>query len=113
MLERQGSFRAFSIIGSQSPFKRQMSLRIYDLPSNAERQKAFLNATSGTNLGLATPNRTVSPIPEVSPAKLGQVELENVATDTLNQLYQELSKGLSSFSQTDAVLTTSPSTIPA
>uniref|UniRef100_A0A1B0BJH3 PID domain-containing protein n=1 Tax=Glossina palpalis gambiensis TaxID=67801 RepID=A0A1B0BJH3_9MUSC len=112
MLERQGSFRAFSTIGSQSPFKRQMSLRINDLPSNAERQKAFLNAASGTNLGLATPNRTVSPIPEVSPAKLGQVELDNVATtaDTVNQLCQELSKGLSLLSQTDAVLMASPST---
>uniref|UniRef100_A0A1A9W028 PID domain-containing protein n=1 Tax=Glossina brevipalpis TaxID=37001 RepID=A0A1A9W028_9MUSC len=113
MLERQGSFRAFSTIGSQSPFKRQMSLRINDLPSNAERQKAFLTAASGTNMGLATPNRTVSPIPEVSPAKLGQVELENaVATaDTVNQLCQELSKGLTLLSQSDAVLLTSPDTI--
>lgn len=110
MLERQGSFRAFSTIGSQSPFKRQMSLRINDLPSNAERQKAFMAAAAGNALALTTPNRSVSPIPEVSPAKVG-LELENggVATaETVSQLCQELSQGLTLLSQTDAVLATSP-----
>lgn len=109
MLERQGSFRAFSTIGSQSPFKRQMSLRINDLPSNAERQKAFLAASSGAALTLTTPNRSVSPIPEVSPARAG-LELENggVATaETVSQLCQELSQGLTLLSQTDAVLAAS------
>lgn len=78
MLERQGSFRGFTQIGAQSPFKRQMSLRINDLPSNAERQKAFLD----TN----TPQRmAVSPIPEVSPNQL----------DTVSELCKELSQGLS------------------
>lgn len=43
LLERQGSFRGFQQIGSVSPFKRQMSLRINDLPSNATRQKAFMD----------------------------------------------------------------------
>lgn len=78
MLERQGSFRGFTQIGAQSPFKRQMSLRINDLPSNAERQKAFLD----TN----TPQRmAVSPIPEVSPSQI----------DTVSELCKELSQGLS------------------
>lgn len=86
MLERQGSFRAFnSLISSQSPFKRQMSLRINDLPSNAERQKAFLDPVLNGQL------RTVSPIPEISPQP----------TDTVSQLCQELSQGLSLLTRTD------------
>ncbi|XP_055601283.1 protein numb isoform X2 [Uranotaenia lowii] len=85
MLERQGSFRGFNQIGTASPFKRQMSLRINDLPSNAERQRAFLDPTS--------PHRTtVSPIPEVSPQP----------TDTVSQLCQELSQGLSLLTKNDA-----------
>lgn len=84
MLERQGSFRGFTQIGSASPFKRQMSLRINDLPSNAERQRAFLEP--------GTPQRTtVSPIPEVSPQP----------TDTVSQLCQELSQGLSLLTKND------------
>lgn len=85
MLERQGSFRGFTQIGTASPFKRQMSLRINDLPSNAERQRAFLEPT--------TPHRiSVSPIPEVSPQP----------TDTVSQLCQELSQGLSLLTKNDA-----------
>ncbi|XP_055908770.1 protein numb isoform X2 [Eupeodes corollae] len=90
MLERQGSFR---VIGSQSPFKRQMSLRINDLPSNAERQKAFLDAGGAA---LTTPNRNVSPIPEISPLR----SLTEV--DTVSQLCQELSQGLSLLTQSDS-----------
>lgn len=106
MLERQGSFRAFSTIGSQSPFKRQMSLRINDLPSNSERQKAFLAVTAGGPLTLATPNRGVSPIPELSPARLGELDAAAAAAhaatvDTVSQLCQELSQGLSLLTQTD------------
>jgi numb-like protein len=82
MLERQGSFRGFTQIGAQSPFKRQMSLRINDLPSNCERQRAFLD----TN----TPQRTaVSPIPEVSPQQI----------DTVSELCKELSQGLQMLSK--------------
>ncbi|XP_062545726.1 protein numb isoform X2 [Armigeres subalbatus] len=85
MLERQGSFRGFTQIGTASPFKRQMSLRINDLPSNAERQRAFLEPT--------TPHRTtVSPIPEISPQP---------PTDTVSQLCQELSQGLSLLTRND------------
>ncbi|XP_037959464.1 protein numb-like [Teleopsis dalmanni] len=107
MLERQGSFRAFSTIGSQSPFKRQMSLRINDLPSNAERQKAFLTANTNT-LALTTPNRGVSPIPEVSPAKARlDTEIDSSTTvDTVSQLCQELSQGLSLLTQTDTLIGT-------
>ncbi|XP_026463915.1 protein numb-like isoform X2 [Ctenocephalides felis] len=76
MLERQGSFRGFDQLSNNSPFKRQMSLRINELPSNAERQRAYLDIT--------TPVRpAVSPIPEVSPA------------ESVSQMCQQLSMGLS------------------
>lgn len=82
MLERQGSFRGFTQIGAQSPFKRQMSLRINDLPSNAERQRQFLDAS-------AQQRTAVSPIPEVSPQQI----------DTVSELCKELSQGLSMLSK--------------
>ncbi|KAG5676822.1 hypothetical protein PVAND_006629 [Polypedilum vanderplanki] len=84
MLERQGSFRGFTQIGAQSPFKRQMSLRINDLPSNTERQRAFLD----TNIAQRS---TVSPIPEnsVSPQQV----------DTVSELCKELSQGLQMLSK--------------
>lgn len=84
MLERQGSFRGFTQIGAQSPFKRQMSLRINDLPSNAERQRLFLDAANAQQQRTA-----VSPIPEVSPNQI----------DTVSELCKELSQGLSILSQ--------------
>ena len=43
LLERQGSFRGFSQLNQSSPFKRQMSLRIGDLPSTVERQQNSLS----------------------------------------------------------------------
>ncbi|XP_032595113.1 protein numb isoform X2 [Drosophila grimshawi] len=106
MLERQSSFR-LSTIGSQSPFKRQMSLRVNDLPSNADRQKAFLAAAAGNSNphALHTPLRSVSPIAEVSPAKSGG-EAAILAADTVSQLCQELSQGLSLLTQTDDALLT-------
>ncbi|XP_016977665.1 protein numb isoform X1 [Drosophila rhopaloa] len=104
MLERQSSFR-LSTIGSQSPFKRQMSLRVNDLPSNADRQRAFLAAAAGNPL--QTPLRSVSPIAEVSPAKSAgadQSSAASAAADSVSQLCQELSQGLSLLTQTDALL---------
>lgn len=88
-LERQGSFRA---VGTQSPFKRQMSLRINDLPSNAERQKAYLDPSSLKNG--AQPPRTISPIPET-------VMTHHKPVDTVAQLCAELSQGLSLLTRTD------------
>lgn len=83
LLERQGSFRGFSQIGAQSPFKRQMSLRISDLPSNTERQRNFMDTI---------PQRpSVSPIPE-QPLP---------AVDTVSALCQELSAGLSLLTRSD------------
>lgn len=41
MLQRQGSFRGFSQLNQASPFKRQLSLRISELPSNLERTRSM------------------------------------------------------------------------
>lgn len=41
MLQRQNSFRGFSSLNQASPFKRQLSLRIGDLPSTQERQRSM------------------------------------------------------------------------
>lgn len=41
MLQRQNSFRGFSSLNQASPFKRQLSLRIADLPSTQERQRSM------------------------------------------------------------------------
>ncbi|KAG8041452.1 hypothetical protein G9C98_002745 [Cotesia typhae] len=40
MLERQGSFRGFTQLNQASPFKRQHSLRVNELPSNLERTRS-------------------------------------------------------------------------
>lgn len=73
MLERQCSFRGLGTLGQNSPFKRQMSLRVNDLPSNAERLNAYKSASS---------SKPVSPIPEIQ-------------TDSVAALCQQLSQGLS------------------
>ena len=41
LLQRQNSFRGFSSLNQASPFKRQLSLRIGDLPSTQERQRSM------------------------------------------------------------------------
>jgi len=41
MLERQGSFRGFNSLSNASPFKRQLSLRLSELPSNLERTRSL------------------------------------------------------------------------
>ncbi|XP_055296089.1 protein numb isoform X2 [Sitodiplosis mosellana] len=97
MLERQGSFRGLSSLNSQSPFKRQMSLRLSDLPSNTERQRSFLEPlTNGHTI------RTVSPIPEVAPQPQ-QTQSINVQPeiDVVSALCKELSQGLSMLTRSD------------
>jgi len=62
MLQRQTSFRGFSALQeTSSPFKRQLSLRVNDLPSTLERQKkpdppsAAAAATTTTTTSLVDP----------------------------------------------------------
>lgn len=89
MLQRQGSCRGFSTLGQNSPFKRQMSLRVNDLPSNAERLSAF-HAAATTAPSAAALKPPVSPIPEISPG------------DSVTALCQQLSQGLSQLTQSSS-----------
>ncbi|KAG8200101.1 hypothetical protein JTE90_001956 [Oedothorax gibbosus] len=85
MLQRQNSFRGFSSLNQASPFKRQLSLRIGDLPSTQERQRSM---SVGSSDMMAHQNgMTVTPIPESSPL----VERQ----DTISNMCQQLSQGLS------------------
>lgn len=54
---------------SSSPFKRQMSLRISELPSNLERTRA----------GLASPPRTHPPLPALPQAQPAPAAKPDVA----------------------------------
>ncbi|XP_044021376.1 protein numb isoform X2 [Aphidius gifuensis] len=94
MLERQGSFRGFNQLNQASPFKRQLSLRINDLPSNLERTRSHsLEPTDNSRLpqGLSYIKPPVSPIPEISPS----------GHDSVSAMCQQLSRGLSLLSKTD------------
>lgn len=93
LMQRQGSFRGFSQLNQASPFKRQLSLRIGDLPSNLERTRLQqLSMQSAQPLiHLKTP---VSPIPEsVSPLRSNG--------DPVSAMCQQLSLGLSLLSKVD------------
>nr|CAG4642661.1 EOG090X09VR [Evadne anonyx] len=93
LLERQGSFRGLSQLNQSSPFKRQMSLRIGDLPSTVQRQQNSLSNEAPSyksNLLLSAP---VTPIPETSP----MTERSNA----VSAMCQQLSQGLSLLSSTD------------
>ena len=47
MLERQGSFRGFTRLAESSPFKRNISLRLNELPSTLERQRQVATGIIG------------------------------------------------------------------
>ncbi|KAE8740729.1 hypothetical protein FOCC_FOCC013749 [Frankliniella occidentalis] len=100
MLQRQGSFRGFSQLNQASPFKRQLSLRIGDLPSNLERQRSLSLASE--------PSRPqVSPIPESSPlaSRAGPPAASPAPAlppaDPVSAMCQQLSQGLLLLSSTD------------
>jgi len=84
MFERQGSIRVRGRTAEVSPFKRQYSLRLNELPSTLERQ--------GRSPGLEQPR--VAPIPEVP-----DDEREGGA-DNVTLLCRELSQGLDLLSDT-------------
>jgi len=97
MLMRQGSFRGFSKLNESSPFKRQLSLRLNDLPSTLERQAevssngtngGYTNANGGANMG------KVSPIPEASPTK-------EQADDQIAAMAAQISMGITALTSGD------------
>ncbi|XP_066155223.1 protein numb-like isoform X1 [Euwallacea fornicatus] len=89
LLQRQGSCRGFSTLGQNSPFKRQMSLRVNELPSNTARLNQFKSPTSPPSNGLKEV-KPASPIPEIVPA------------DSVTALCQQLSQGLSQLTHSNS-----------
>ncbi|XP_071037937.1 protein numb isoform X2 [Parasteatoda tepidariorum] len=85
MLQRQNSFRGFNTLNQASPFKRQLSLRIADLPSTQERQRSM--SVGSSDMITHQNGISVTPIPESSPV----VERQ----DTISTMCQQLSQGLS------------------
>ncbi|XP_040563337.1 protein numb isoform X3 [Lepeophtheirus salmonis] len=73
MLQRQTSFRGFNQLAGSSPFKRQLSLRINELPSTIERQR--LSALPPNGEGSLTSNQS------------SVLSVHNLKTQ-LNQLYK-------------------------
>lgn len=125
MLQRQGSFRGFSQLPGASPFKRQLSLRISELPSNLERQRSL--SLEGNDIRLppssmksqgSFPDRhscvvhcsnpfrslVVSPIPELSAVA------DKGASDPVSAMCQQLSQGLSLLSSEDFIENKDPGT---
>uniref|UniRef100_A0A2A4K8H9 PID domain-containing protein n=1 Tax=Heliothis virescens TaxID=7102 RepID=A0A2A4K8H9_HELVI len=81
LLERQGSFRGFAHLNNSSPFKRQMSLRISELPSNLERQRAGLGSPPR---GMpAAPQPASEPRPELPPPQTSPRAAEHAAETLL------------------------------
>uniref|UniRef100_A0A146MB31 Protein numb n=1 Tax=Lygus hesperus TaxID=30085 RepID=A0A146MB31_LYGHE len=98
MLVRQGSFRGFNHLNQASPFKRQLSLRITDLPSNLERTRSMsLEGGNDSRQPQAPPlihlKTPVSPIPETSPLA--------DKTDPVSAMCQQLSQGLQLLTNAD------------
>ncbi|CAK1540583.1 unnamed protein product [Leptosia nina] len=93
LLERQGSFRGFAHLNNNSPFKRQMSLRISELPSTVERQRLGLGSPATPPLPTipAIPALPVAPapVPAVEP-----VEEKPLESDPVAEMCQQLSLGL-------------------
>ncbi|KAK4310146.1 hypothetical protein Pmani_018260 [Petrolisthes manimaculis] len=132
MLQRQGSFRVFQHLNqAQSPFKRQLSLRLNDLPSNLERTRSMsldnsaaeTSITNNNNMPPESPqppprthrNRlhslpnavNMTPIPESSPV------VENKTGDAVSAMCQELSAGLSLLSNFTDPFSSPENTSPA
>ncbi|CAH0702366.1 unnamed protein product [Spodoptera exigua] len=100
LLERQGSFRGFAHLNNSSPFKRQMSLRISELPSNLERQRA----------GLGSPTRAVAaPVAVAEPRHEGvPAQAEVPSADPVAAMCQQLSAGLRALAEEPAVAGAEP-----
>ncbi|XP_022238688.1 protein numb-like [Limulus polyphemus] len=91
MLERQGSFRVFSTLNQSSPFKRQLSLRVNELPSTLDRQYSMAQQTLGCSTHMN--GFSVAAIPESSPCA--------ETNEAVTSMCQQVSKGLSFLAEKD------------
>ncbi|CAH2108381.1 unnamed protein product [Euphydryas editha] len=101
LLERQGSFRGFAHLNNNSPFKRQMSLRISELPSNLERQRLGLGSPDALAALPAPPAPLAHPTPAAPPAHATLPDVASIeeapapaGADPVAEMCQQLSLGL-------------------
>ncbi|XP_073949621.1 protein numb-like isoform X3 [Choristoneura fumiferana] len=102
LLERQGSFRGFAHLNNSSPFKRQMSLRISELPSNLERTRAGLGSPPRAPPTLPTqPAHSANAAQPAQPSPFANVTPQpdtfaqpSTAEDPVAAMCQQLSLGL-------------------
>jgi numb-like protein len=88
MLERQGSFRGFSQLSNHSPFKRQLSLRLNELPSNLQRtqQNNIFTTQSATNNLNASGSSVVSSSSPAPPPRTQRGRLHSLPTSSFQGL---------------------------
>ncbi|KAG5837356.1 hypothetical protein ANANG_G00238400 [Anguilla anguilla] len=78
-LVRQGSFRGFPLSQKNSPFKRQLSLRLNDLPSTLQRKTDF---------------QTKNPVPEMDLTVSGEADSINALCCQINTSFTKPSDDL-------------------
>ncbi|XP_077536653.1 NUMB endocytic adaptor protein isoform X2 [Haemaphysalis longicornis] len=113
LLQRQGSFRGLGSLSQASPFKRQLSLRLNELPSTLERQRAMsLDAASsdlfpppssslhhhGQPLSATTRHNGFTNVPPAIPESSPLSE----RPDSISAMCQQVSQGLSLLSDSAA-----------
>lgn len=84
MLERQGSFRGFNQLNQASPFKRQLSLRVNDLPSNLERTRS--HSLEPTDLTRMPPVASSHNVPLKPPGNYLLIFFFSILTILINYL---------------------------
>ncbi|XP_031779978.1 protein numb isoform X2 [Nasonia vitripennis] len=95
LLERQGSFRGFNQLNQASPFKRQLSLRVSDLPSNLERTRSYSLEPSDFSRIPKQPTQMLANLP-VRPAP----ELPS-SQNNVSAICQQIVRGPPLFSSSD------------
>lgn len=110
LIQRQGSFRGFSTLSQASPFKRQLSLRISDLPSNIERQRTQSSAASDV-LPAASPP-AVSSSAQNHGVEGPEFSVTNAMrkSDTISEMCKQLSKGLQLLTESEPAFSLSSPT---
>ncbi|XP_062408651.1 numb-like protein isoform X1 [Sardina pilchardus] len=98
-LVRQGSFRGFpALSGKNSPFKRQLSLRLNDLPSTLQRKTDF---------------QTKNPVPEMDLTVSGEADGINALCSQINMSFTRPSEELCAKPSTNGLpVSTIPPMIP-
>ncbi|XP_070578834.1 protein numb-like isoform X2 [Ptychodera flava] len=105
MLQRQGSFRGFPQLSHDAPFKRQLSLRLSELPSTLQRQKDLqsLQEESGSPTSPLSPSRPQqnTSFQAFQPAQPTAATHNVAQQDSISSLCQQLSMGLDELSSKD------------